>query len=378
MVASASPIPPIDLARMAEEQLRDPKVAELRKQPGALKLKEVKLDGCILLCDVSTSRPRPIAPPLWTKTIFEAIHNLSHPGHKPTTRAISARYVWPGLKREVKNMVRACHSCQASKIGRHTKSPLNLFDPPGRRFGDIHVDLVGPFPPQKAAHICSPSSKGLLAVPIQNAEATTCARALLRTWIARSGVPDSITSDQGPQFTSGLWRELHNVLGCSNKHTTAYHPQSNGMVERFHRSLKAALKARLLGPGWMDELPIVLLGIRSTWEEDLVAASAPLTYGTNLRIPGDFFPSNSAERISPGSSFVRDLQENFRKLSPLSPVHHGTTKKYLPRDLISAEQVYVRHDAHRGPLVRPYDGPFKVLYRSDKHFDILRNNKSTR
>ena len=90
MVASASPIPPIDLARMAEEQLRDPKVAELRKQPGALKLKEVNLDGCILLCDVSTSRPRPIVPPLWTKTIFEAIHNLSHPGHKPTTRAISA------------------------------------------------------------------------------------------------------------------------------------------------------------------------------------------------------------------------------------------------------------------------------------------------
>ena len=382
MVASASPIPPIDLARMAEEQLRDPEVAELRKQPGALKLKEVNLDGCILLCDVSTSRPRPIVPPLWTKTIFEAIHNLSHPGHKSTTRAISARYVWPGLKREVKNMVRACHSCQASKIGRHTKTPLNSFDPPDRRFGDIHVDLVGPFPPSEGCTylftIIDRFTRCPEAVPIQNAEATTCARALLRTWIARFGVPDSITSDQGPQFTSGLWRELHNVLGCSNKHTTAYHPQSNGMVERFHRSLKAALKARLLGPGWMDKLPIVLLGIRSTWKEDLDAAPALLTYGTNLRIPGDFFPSNSAERISPGSTFVRDLQENFRKLSPLSPVHHGTTKKYLPRDLMSAEQVYVRHDAHRGPLVRPYDGPFKVLYSSDKHFDILRNNKSTR
>ena len=279
-------------------------------------------------------------------------------------------------------MVRACHSCQANKIGRHTKTPLNSFDPPDRRFGDIHVDLVGPFPPSEGCTylftIIDRFTRWPEAVPIQNAEATICARALLRTWIARFGVQDSITSDQGPQFTSGLWRELHNVLGCSNKHTTAYHPQSNGIVERFHRSIKAALKARLLGPGWMDELPIVLLGIRSTWKEDLDAAPALLTYGTNLRIPGDFFPSNSAERISPGSTFVRDLQENFRKLSPLSPVHHGKTKKYLPRDLMSAEQVYVRHDAHRGPLVRPYDGPFKVLYRSDKHFDILRNNKSTR
>ncbi|GFN99393.1 Pol polyprotein [Plakobranchus ocellatus] len=289
MVASASPIPPIDLARMAAEQLRDPKVAELRKQPGALKLKEVNLGGYNLLCDVSTSRPRPIVPPLWTKTIFDAIHNLSHPGHKPTTRAISARYVWPGLKREVKNMVRACHGCQASKIGRHTKTALNSFDPPDRRFGDIHVDLVGPFPPSEGCTylftIIDRFTGWPEAVPIHNAGAPTCARALLRNWIARFGVPDSITSDQGPQFTSGLWRELHNILGCRPKHTTAYHPQSNGMVERFYRSLKAALKARLLGPGWMDELPIVLLGIRSTWKEDLDAAPALLTYGTNLRIP---------------------------------------------------------------------------------------------
>ncbi|GFR62093.1 Pro-Pol polyprotein [Elysia marginata] len=278
-------------------------------------------------------------------------------------------------------MVRACHSCQTSKIGRHTKTALNSFDPPDRRFGDIHVDLVGPFPPSEGCTylftIIDRFIRWPEAVPIQNAEAPTCARALLRNWIARFGVPDSITSDQGPQFTSSLWRELHNVLGCSPKHTTAYHPQSNGMVERFHRSLKAALKARLLGPGWMDELPIVLLGICSTWKEDLDAAPALLTYGTNLGIPGDFFPSTSAERISPGSIFVRHLQKNFRKLSPFSPVHHGTAKTYLPRDLMSAEQVYVRHDAHRGPLVRPYDGPFKVLCRSNKHFDILRHNKPT-
>lgn len=94
-------------------------------------------------------------------------------------------------------------------------------------------------------------------------------------------MPDSIISDQGPQFTSGLRCELHKVLSVSQNTTTAYHPQANGMVERFHRSLE--------GPCWMDELPVVLLGLRSTWKEDLEATPALLTYGTNVRCQAIFY-----------------------------------------------------------------------------------------
>ena len=73
----------------------------------------------------------------------------------------------------------------------------------------------------------------------------TCARALLDGWIANFGVPDSVTSDQGAQFTSKLWRELNTLLGVERvNHTTAYHPQANGLVERFHRQLKDSFKAR--------------------------------------------------------------------------------------------------------------------------------------
>ena len=163
-------------------------------------------------------------------------------------------------------MVRACHECQASKIGRHTKALLSHFDPPDRGFGDIHVDLVGPLPSSEDCNylltIVDRFTRWPEAIPLPNAEAVTCAKALLRTWITRFGVPNTIISDQGRQFTSSLWRELNMVLGVKPQTTTAYHPQANGMVERFHRSLD--------GPRWMDELPIVMLGIRTTWKETLM------------------------------------------------------------------------------------------------------------
>lgn len=132
-----------------------------------------------------------------------------------------------------------------------------------------------------------------------DATAASCARALISHHIAQFGVPEDITSDRGPQFTSNLWTALWTLLGAQLHRTTAYHPQANGIVERLHRQLKAALKARLVGPAWMDELPLVLLGLRSAPKEDLGCAPSELVYGTTIRLPGEFFEtSNSRLRTS--------------------------------------------------------------------------------
>ena len=110
----------------------------------------------------------------------------------------------------------------------------------------------------------------------------SCARALLTQWVARFGVPASITSDRGVQFESELWNELNRLLGSEKHRTTSYHPASNGIIERHHRHLKTALKARLDNENWVDELPIVLLGIRAAPKEDIGCSAAELVYGTTL------------------------------------------------------------------------------------------------
>ena len=87
--------------------------------------------------------------------------------------------------------------------------------------------------------------------------AKDCATVLLRHWIARFGVPQDVTTDQGTQFTSTLWAELMALLGIKALRTTSYHPQCNGMVERVHRVLKERLMARAARPSdWMATCPM--------------------------------------------------------------------------------------------------------------------------
>ena len=138
---------------------------------------------------------------------------------------------------------------------------------PAKRFSHIHIDLVGPLPTSEVfTHlltIIDRTTRWPEAIPLAQTSTSDCARALIGHWIARFGVPMDMSSDRGPQFTSALWTEIAHQLGIQIHRTTAYHPQSNGLVERFHRTLKAALKARLQGPRWTDELPWVLLGLRT-------------------------------------------------------------------------------------------------------------------
>ena len=105
-----------------------------------------------------------------------------------------------------------------------------------------------------------------------------------------------------------------NLLGCELHPTTAYHPQANGLVERSHRDLKASLKCRLTGPNWMDELPWVLLGIRTAPKEDLGASTAELVYGGPLTVPGDFVPDGTPKPAS------HHLEQQRRRVGDLRPV----------------------------------------------------------
>ena len=368
-------LPTIDYQALASDQAASEEIAAYKTAVTSLVFEYVPFRGVPVLCDISTGTPRPVIPRKWTRPVFESIHCLSHTGVRPTQRAVAARFVWHGLQRDVRRWCRECHACQSSKVHRHVRAPLVTRDPPDGRFLSLHVDIVGPLPVCEGMEylftVIDRFTRWPEAIPLPNCRAETCAKAFIRHWISRFGVPYDVTSDRGPQFTSSLWTELNRLLGIKALRTTAYHPQANGMVERLHRQLKAALRARLQDTNWMDELPIVLLGIRSAWREDTDCPPAELVYGTTLHLPGEFFAiSDANSHLKPSSVFLQQLQAYMRKALPPPPKYHGTHSFQIPNGLSHSGYVYVRRDSHRSPLQRPYSGPYRIVETSDKYFTL--------
>ena len=312
-----------------------------------------------------------MVPSGWRRRVFDTIHALSHPGVKASVKLVGAKFVWPGLRKDVKGWAASCMACQRAKVHRHTKAPLQPFLIPERRFDHVNVDLVGPLPPSQGfTHLLTMvdrTTRWPEVVPLSSTTSAEVARAFISAWVARFGTPSDLTSDRGPQFTSELWNAVAGSLGVKLHRTTAYHPQANGLCERFHRTMKAALRAALTDSNWIDRLPWVMLGLRSAPKEDLQSSSAELVFGQPLRVPGEFLADASTPwSASAHRPTFRDAAMVFKPV----PAHHCLPQSYIPKDLMSAGYVFVRHDAHRSPLQPPYDGPFRVLEAGPKSFVV--------
>lgn len=370
----------LDYSELSKDQENDEELKQLQSNPQSsnllLKYFQISDSKTEVLCDVSTHKIRPYITPRFRKCVFDMIHNVSHAGSKATVKMISTRFVWPNMRKDISIWTKTCLRCQQAKVGRHIKSAIGQFPVPDDRFKVVSIDIVGPLPPSEGYRYCLTCidrfTRWPEAIPLQDITAESVAKAFLSGWIARFGVPSQVVTDQGRQFESELFREFSKLLGIRVTHTTPYHPQSNGQIERWHRTLKASLMCHA-NPRWSMVLPIIMLGLRSSINHDLSVSPAASVYGMELTLPGEFFTESKFSKLR--SDWVAQFKADMNNVKAKKVNRHGDSNIYEPNALKEAEFVFIRNDAVRASLQPPYTGPFPVLSRGAKTFVVDVNGK---
>ncbi|TPX39897.1 hypothetical protein SeLEV6574_g06928, partial [Synchytrium endobioticum] len=171
-----------------------------------------------------------------------------HYGYNKTLDLILRKYWWQGMAKEIKEYVNSCDTCQRNKVSRLPPAGSLLPLPiPERNWQHLTMDFIVKLPPSKSYDsilvVVDRRSKAATFIPTNEAiTAEATARLIFNKVICQHGVPQSITTDRGPQFKSRFWKALLNLLGSKSSLSTAYHPQTDGQSERVNQELEAYLR----------------------------------------------------------------------------------------------------------------------------------------
>ena len=307
-----------------------------------------------------TGTARPVLSRELRLQAFHAIHDLHHPGFTATFALLRTKVIWPSMRQDIKLWVKQCLLCQQHKIHRHTK-PTFIHFPTGARFETLHLDLVGPLPPdngfQYIMTMVDRKTRWFEAIPLRSITAETIATTLVTEWISRYGVPQRIITDRGSQFESALFNILSSRLGINHLRTTAYHPQCNGLIERFHRTFKTSLRILTNNSAWTKALPYVLLGWRNTPSKTTSTSPAQLLFGSSITMPNELVELSSNTTLAE----LDQARNHFLSLdsNPEFSASHSY-KPFVPRDLHNATHIWIRKSTDTSLSPR-YSGPYRLL-----------------
>ncbi|KRY23882.1 Transposon Ty3-G Gag-Pol polyprotein [Trichinella patagoniensis] len=202
--------------------------------------------------DTGETRLLQVIPRQRIPEILAAIHNQqswANLGVAKTLAKLRQRYYWPQQREDVEDWCRACQTCAARAVPtKKPQAPMQL-QPVGYPFQRVGMDIVGPLEDTPNGNryilmVCDYFSKWPEAFTLPNAKARTVAAALVNGLFCRYVAPETLHSDQGRNFESELVKEVCQLFGVAKTRTTAYHPQSDGLVERMNRTSESSSDER--------------------------------------------------------------------------------------------------------------------------------------
>jgi hypothetical protein len=276
-------------------------------------------------------------------------HALSaHFGINATYERIKERYYWKGIKNDVETYVKTCNQCQkrGKPKGKNELHSIKVKEP----FYQIGIDFVGPLPQTQKGNkyiivAMDYFTKWPEAKAVKEATAKEVSEFIMDEIICRHGCPKKILSDRGSHFNNEMIRELTEKCGIKHNFSTPYHPQSNGLVERFNKTLCEAL-AKVGEKGeWDVKIPQVLFAYRTKKQESAKIKPFYLVYGREERLLMD-----KGKEVS--------MMERIKDLIEELPRIRNKTKKEIEK----AQNKQKEYHNRKIKIKEKYEIGDKVLY----------------
>ncbi|GFX91059.1 transposon Tf2-9 polyprotein [Trichonephila clavipes] len=215
-------------------------------------------------------------------------------GVMKTLHRVRERFCWGKVRANVEQWCKSCDACSARKGPKiRNRGKLHRYKV-GAPFERIAFDILGPLPRTASGNkyllvVMGYFTKWPEVYPIPDQEAPTVAEAVVQHWISRYGVSLQLHSDQGRNFVSAVLKGVCELLGIDKTKTTPLHPQSDGMVERFNRTIlnNLSLMVSKNQQDWDQKIPLFLLAYRSAVHETTGYSPSQMLFGRDLRLPCD-------------------------------------------------------------------------------------------
>ena len=312
---------------------------------------------------------------------FHDAPSAAHMGRRRTHAQVQKRAFWYRMAADLKHWIQSCDICQRRKRpGKTPRAPQRTYTAgtPNMR---VSMDICGPLIETERGNthvlvITDQYSRYTRAFALGSTDAETIAEAFERGWITQMGAPREVHSDQGSNFGSKLFKEVCKLYNGVKTRTTAYHPQSDGMVERFNQTMAAMLHA-LCGEEpytWDLQLMYVCQAYNGTKHASTGIEPNRLIYTYPVYFPWDAVvpkPPDLHEETPP--LYVKNMQRRMRRIHQLAreKIGHSAVlqKRYSDRALSmnnykTGDLVMMKdcvYQAGVNKMKDRYHGPFHVI-----------------
>ena len=316
--------------------------------------------------------------------LVSELHSLPysvHPGVQRTIRKVRRYFWWKGMAGDIREFIESCPTCQLEKIG-HTmkKGSLQSLAIPEAKWQEVSIDFITDLPTAAEGEdsimtVVDRASKMVHLIPCK--KTTTAGEAAWLYWkhvVKLHGVPQAIHTDRGAQFVGRWWREIWTLLGTKLRFGIAYHPQSQGQVERMNAIVSQMLCCLMTDVvdlhRWTDYLPTVEMVVNSLPNWGTGYSPFFLMYGYHPVLPVELLKGDDSTNVET-SKFLDRTQKVWQNARVQMEKAVAAQKRYYHqkhRDiqfsvgdsvLPSTQNLRFKGIPHK--LQRKFCGPYKIL-----------------